>query len=75
MGRNKIYPDSAARLAAYRARKIRVEILLDVKLHKTLAEIAEYLDTDISSVIRSNIKFALTNHNYKTMGLTHEKTG
>jgi len=71
MGRKKLYSSDAERVAAYRARKARTEITVDRSLMDTLDEIADYLKVDKSVLVRSMIKFALTNRNYKTQGLTH----
>ena len=69
MGRPKLYADAAARQAAFRAEKSRVDVVVTKELGETLASISETLGTPKNDLVNSMIRFALTNHNWKKSGL------
>lgn len=73
MGRKKVYEDGAARLAAYREKKSRVEITVSKDMHQTLEKIATANDVSVQTLCRSVLKFGLTNHDWLTRGILHRE--
>lgn len=74
MGRKKVYADDAARLAAYREKKSRVEITVSKDMRQTLEKIAAANDVSVQSLCRSILKFGLTNHDWLTRGILHRES-
>lgn len=69
MARPKIYPDAAARQAAYRARTVKLEAAVSPQVGASIAEISEHLEVPKNMLIKSMIRFALTNRDWKKQGL------
>lgn len=74
MGRPKIYASEAERQAAYRARNYRVDLTLDKDLGKTIDDLCDHLVVSRNDLATSLFKFALTNRDWKRLGLTHKAT-
>jgi hypothetical protein len=68
-GRPAIHRNAAARQAAYRARKARLDVAIKPEIADTIGEIAQALDASRNEVVNSLIRFALTNRNWKQLGL------
>ncbi|WP_418132694.1 hypothetical protein ABL849_22880 [Variovorax sp. 375MFSha3.1] len=72
-GRRAIHPDAAARVRAHRAAKARIDFTDDPKIKATIAGIADELGCSEADVLRSFTRFALTNRNWKQVGLYGSK--
>lgn len=68
MARPKIYANAAERQAAYRENNARVDLVIPKDLNAKLDEIAGQLDLTKNSLVNAMLRFALTNHNWKTQG-------
>lgn len=68
-GRPRIHASDGARLAAYRSRNVRVESYVSRDTAQTLRSIASDLDCSRTQLLESLIKFALTNRDWRRMGL------
>lgn len=68
-GRPPLHASAAERKAAYRAAKARIDYTdspeIVAKLHETAAE----LDCSVNELLRSMVRFAQTNRNWKQLGL------
>lgn len=68
-GRPPVHATAAGRKAAYRAAKARIDYTdspeIVAKLHETAAE----LDCSVNELLRSMVRFAQTNRNWKQLGL------
>lgn len=68
-GRPPVHATAAQRKAAYRAAKARIDYTdspeIVAKLHETAAE----LDCSVNELLRSMVRFAQTNRNWKQLGL------
>jgi hypothetical protein len=73
VGRPAVHADAAARVRAHRAGKARIDFTDDPKIKQTIAEIAEGLGCSEADVLRSITRFALTNRNWKQVGLYGSK--
>lgn len=72
-GRPAIYANGAARVRAHRANKARIDYSDDPKIAQTIAEIADQLGCSRNEVMQSLTRFALTNRNWKQVGLYGSK--
>lgn len=68
MARPKIYASAAERQAAYRENNARIDVVIPKELNATLDDVAATLDMTKNSLVNAMIRFALTNHNWKTQG-------
>lgn len=68
-GRRPVHASAAARKAAYRAQKARIDYTDKPAIAATLEEIAAELDCSKNELMQSLVRFALTNRNWKTVGL------
>lgn len=68
-GRRPVHASAAARKAAYRAGKARIDFTDKPAIAATLAEIAADLDCSKNELMQSLVRFALTNRNWKQVGL------
>ncbi|RIX79339.1 MULTISPECIES: hypothetical protein [Comamonadaceae] len=73
VGRPAIHVDNAAKVRAHRAAKGRIEFTDDPKIKQTIAGIASELGCSEADVLRSITRFALTNRNWKQVGLYGSK--
>lgn len=68
-GRPAVHASAAERKRAYRAAKARIDYTdspeIVAKLHETAAE----LDCSVNELLRSMVRFAQTNRNWKQLGL------
>lgn len=69
MARPKIYADAAERQAAYRARNAKIEATVSPEVAASIDDIARSLAVSKNELVRSMIRFALTNRNWKQSGL------
>jgi len=69
MGRPKTYENAADRQAAFRAANRRVDLVIPHELGETLDQISEKLSLTKNSLVTAMIRFALTNHDWKTRGV------
>ena len=68
-GRPPVHASAAARKAAYRADKARIDYTDKQAIAATLEEIAAELDCSKNELMQSLVRFALTNRNWKQVGL------
>ena len=68
-GRKAKHASAAARKAAYRADKARIDYIDKPAIAATLAEIAAELDCSKNELMQSLVRFALTNRNWRQVGL------
>lgn len=68
-GRRPVHATAAARKVAYRADKARIDFTDKPAIVATLAEIAADLDCSKNELMQSLVRFALTNRNWKQVGL------
>lgn len=68
-GRRAVHVSAAARKAAYRADKARVDFTDKPEIIATLNEISADLDCSKNELLQSLVRFALTNRNWKQCGL------
>ena len=73
-GRRPVHASAAARKAAYRAQKARIDYTDKPAIAATLEEIAAELDCSKNELMQSLVRFALTNRNWKTLGLYGART-
>ena len=73
-GRRPVHASAAARKAAYRAQKARIDYTDKPAIAATLEEIAAELDCSKNELMQSLVRFALTNRNWKTVGLYGART-
>lgn len=71
MGRPRIHASQAERQAAYRATKKAATI--SAKRAEAIASIAEVLGQPQTEVLDNLLRFALTNRNWKQLGLMGRK--
>lgn len=73
VGRPAIYADDAARVRAHRAKLARLDVAIKPEISETIAQIAGELDCSRNELLNSMIRFALTNRNWKQVGLYGSK--
>lgn len=66
MGRKRIYPDVNTREKIYRDKHYRLDLLIAPDIGKTLDEICKHHKVSKNAAAKAMIKFALTNHNWKS---------
>lgn len=72
-GRPPIHIDDAARVRAHRAKFARLDVTIKPEIANTIGEIAAALDCSRNEVMNSLVRFALTNRNWKVVGLYGSK--
>jgi hypothetical protein len=73
-GRPALHSSSAARKQAFRAKSHRVDLTVKPETGATLVDIAASLDCSQNELVANLIRFALTNRNWKSMGLMGAKS-
>lgn len=68
-GRRPVHASDAARKAAYRAQKARVDFTDKPEIIAKLRETAAYLDCSVNELLQSMVRFAECNRNWKHVGL------
>ena len=68
-GRKPTHASAAARKAAYRAEKARVDFTDKPEIVAKLKETAEALDCSVNELLQSMVRFAECNRNWKQVGL------
>ena len=68
-GRAQVHASSAARTAAYRANRARVDYTDTPETVAKLHDIAHALDCSSNELLRSMVRFALLNRNWRQVGL------
>lgn len=68
-GRPAKHSNAAARKAAYRADKARIDFTDKPAIAATIDEIAAELDCSKNELMQSFVRFALTNRNWRQVGL------
>lgn len=67
---NQTAPSSSAvRVAEFRARHVRLDVSIAPQTGATIDDLAEQFDCSRSVVVRSLLRYALTNRNWESMGL------
>lgn len=68
-GRKPTHASAAARKAAYRADKARVDFTDKPEIIAKLRETADQLDCSVNELLQSMVRFAECNRNWKQVGL------
>ena len=68
-GRKPVHASAAARKAAYRAEKARVDFTDKPEIIAKLRETAAQLDCSVNELLQSMVRFAECNRNWKQVGL------
>jgi len=68
-GRRPVHASDAARKAAYRAQKARVDFTDKPEIIAKLRETAAQLDCSVNELLQSMVRFAECNRNWKQVGL------
>lgn len=68
-GRRPVHASAAARKAAYRAEKARVDFTDKPEIIAKLRETASRLDCSVNELLQSMVRFAECNRNWKQVGL------
>lgn len=68
-GRPRIHASPAAKKAAYRSERARVDFTDKPEIIAKLKETAEQLDCSVNELLQSMVRFAETNRNWKQVGL------
>ena len=68
-GRKPVHASAAARKAAYRAERARVDYTDAPHIVDKLKETAAQLDCSVNELLQSMVRFAETNRNWKQVGL------
>jgi len=68
-GRPPVHASAAERKAAYRAAKARIDYTDSPEIVAKLQETAAELDCSVNELLRSMVRFAQTNRNWKQLGL------
>lgn len=68
-GRPAVHASAAARKAAYRAERARVDYTDSTAIVSKLRETAEALDCSVNELLQSMVRFAECNRNWKQVGL------
>lgn len=68
-GRKAIHASAAARKAAHRAKRDRVDYSDKPEIIEKLRETAAALDCSVNELLQSMVRFAETNRNWKQVGL------
>lgn len=68
-GRRPIHASAAARKAAYRAERARIDYTDAPHIVDKLRETAAQLDCSVNELLQSMVRFAETNRNWKQVGL------
>lgn len=64
---------SAQRVAAFRAARARFDVTTSKRIGDTVHSLAAQFDTSDNAVIKSLLRFALTNRNWRQQGLYGDK--
>lgn len=65
----EIISGNAARVAKHRATHARLDVSVPAHISATIDELAEMFGTSRAVVLRSMLRFALTNRDWKKLGL------
>jgi hypothetical protein len=68
-GRPPVHTDDAARVRAHRAKLARFDYTDKPEIAEIIAEIASQLGCSRNEALQSMVRFALTNRNWKQVGL------
>lgn len=68
-GRRPVHASAAARKAAYRAERARIDYTDSPHIVDKLRETAAQLDCSVNELLQSMVRFAETNRNWKQVGL------
>lgn len=68
-GRRPVHASAAARKAAYRAERARIDYTDAPHIVDKLRETAAQLDCSVNELLQSMVRFAETNRNWKQVGL------
>lgn len=68
-GRPREHASDSARVAAHRSKKVRKELLLPQATADAIAYISSELDCSQQELLLSLVRFALTNRNWRVLGL------
>jgi predicted ATPase len=65
----EIISGNAQRVARYREKHARLDLSISADIAQTVAEISEALDCSKNELLNSMVRFALTNRNWRLVGL------
>lgn len=72
-GRPRLHASDSQRVAKFRSTKVRIEVLLPQDTGARLSDIASSLDCSRNELLISLVRFALTNRDWRRLGLWGEK--
>lgn len=72
-GRPRLHASDSQRVGEFLSTKVRIEVLLPPETGVRLSEIASALDCSRNALLVSAVKFALTNRDWRRLGLWGEK--
>ena len=72
-GRPRVHASDSVRVKNFRSTKVRIEVALPPDTGARLSEIASSLDCSRNELLLSLVKFALTNRDWRRLGLWGEK--
>lgn len=68
-GRKRRHATDAARVAAFRAARTRFDFVTSNRVGETINSLATQFDCSSNQVLNSLVRYALTNRNFKQVGL------
>jgi len=74
VGRPAMHASSAARKQAFRAKSYRLDLSIKAETGAVLVDIAAGLDCSQNELVTNMIRFALTNRNWRLVGLMGAKS-
>ena len=72
-GRPRVHATNAAKVRAHRAKLARLDVAIKPEIAATIKQISGDLDCSANELLNSLIRFALTNRNWKQVGLYGSK--
>lgn len=67
--RGNVTGNSASRVAAHRERHERLDVSVTLQMGATISELASYFGCRKADVVRSMLRYAATNRDWKRQGL------
>lgn len=69
VGRSRNPASDSQRVAKFRSKHARLDVPISLPIGKTIEDLASKYDCSKAVVVRSLLRFALTNRDWKTQGL------
>jgi hypothetical protein len=68
-GRPRIHASDSVRVAEFRSKHARLDVPISLPIGKTIEDLALYFGCSKADVVRSLLRFALTNRDWRKQGL------